>query len=265
VSGYAPWRTVRFARAGAGRLPLELYDAMIAASARPGPGSPPAYHNPRDPGAIRIQESVLAPIERRLLIWLARRMPAFVTPDKLTALGLISLAFAGLLYALASRWPLALLAVNLFIALNWFGDSLDGTLARVRNKQRPRYGFYVDHAVDAVGATFILTGMAVSGFVTASLAVGMLVAFLLVSVESYLATYALGRFRLSHWKFGPTELRILLAIGNVYAFFKPVVIVIGSEFKFFDVGFACGIVGLGSVLVRSLVRNTRELYRAERV
>jgi phosphatidylglycerophosphate synthase len=188
-----------------------------------------------------------------------------VTPDKLTMLGLVSLASAGLCYALSSRWPVALLAVNLFIAFNWFGDSLDGTLARVRNKQRPRYGFYVDHAVDAVGATFILTGMAASGFVTGWLAIGMLVAFLLVSVESYLATYALGRFRLSHWKFGPTELRILLAVGNVYAFFKPTVIVFGSEYRFFDVGFACGIVGLALVLVRSLVRNTRELYSAERV
>jgi archaetidylinositol phosphate synthase len=192
-------------------------------------------------------------------------MPSFVTPDKLTALGLVSLVSAGLFYALASVWPVALLAVNLFIALNWFGDSLDGTLARVRNKQRPRYGFYVDHAVDAVGATFILGGMACSGFVTAWLAIGMLVAFLLVSVESYLATYALGRFRLSHWKFGPTELRILLAIGNVYAYFKPTVILFGTELKFFDVGFACGIVGLALVLVRSLVRNTRELYRSERV
>jgi archaetidylinositol phosphate synthase len=244
---------------------LELYDAIIATPTPSGQEPQAAYRNPRDPGAVRIQESVLAPLERRLLIWLARRMPTFVTPDKLTALGLVSLASAGLLYALSSRWPLALLGVNLFIALNWFGDSLDGTLARVRNKQRPRYGFYVDHAVDAVGAMFILTGMAASGFVTERLAVGMLVVFLLVSVESYLATYALGRFHLSHWKFGPTELRILLAIGNVYAYFKPTVILFGSQFKFFDVGFACGIVGLACVLVHSLVRNTRELYRAERV
>jgi archaetidylinositol phosphate synthase len=241
---------------------MELYDTIVPAAAKP---ATQAFQPPRDPGAIRIQESFLAPLERRVLIWLARRMPPWVTPDKLTLLGLSSLAAAGALYAASARWSVALLVVNVFVALNWFGDSLDGTLARVRNKQRPRYGFYVDHAVDALGAMFVLTGLAASGFVSERLAVGMLVAFLLVSVESYLATYSLGRFRLSHWKFGPTELRLLLAIGNVYAYFKPNVVLFGNEFRLFDVGFACGIVGLAAVLVRSLVRNTRDLYRSERV
>jgi len=214
---------------------------------------------------IRIQESMLAPIERRTLIWLARRLPDRVTPDTLTLLGLVSLFLAGVAYASTRYWPSALFLVNIFIAANWFGDSLDGTLARVRDKQRPRYGFYVDHVVDALGAFFILSGFALSGFVHAGVALGMLVAFLLVSVESYLATYALGRFRLSYWKFGPTELRILLAVGNVVAYFKPNVVLFGFEFRFFDVGFVCGIVGLVAVLIRALVRNTRELYAAEKV
>jgi archaetidylinositol phosphate synthase len=244
---------------------MDLYDVLVSGDATTGPGSTSSFRPPRPPGAIRIQESVLAPAERRLLIWLARRMPPWITPDVLTSLGLLGLACAGALYACASRWPEALLFVNAFIALNWFGDSLDGTLARVRDKQRPRYGFYVDHAVDALGACFVLTGMAASGYVSERLAGAMLVAFLLVSVESYLATYALGKFRLSHWKFGPTELRLLLAIGNVCVYVRPVVTLFGSEYRFFDVGFAVGTVGLAAALIRSLVRNTRDLYRAERV
>jgi phosphatidylglycerophosphate synthase len=244
---------------------MDIYDALVPGNSAPESGSASSFRAPRHPGSVRIQESMLAPAERRVLIWLARRMPAWVTPDLLTLLGLASLAIAGVLYAVASVWPVALFIVNAFIALNWFGDSLDGTLARVRDKQRPRYGFYVDHTVDAVGAFLVLAGMAASGYVSERLAAGMLVAFLLVSVESYLAAYALGTFRLSHWKFGPTELRLLLAIGNVFAYFRPVVTIFGMSFRFLDVGFAIGIVGLAAVLARSLARNTRDLYRAERV
>src|SRR5262245_50729370 len=105
--------------------------------------------------ATRQQESFLRPLEKPALLWLARRMPAWVTPDHLTILGFVAMITAGICYALARHHPLALLAAVACLGLNWFGDSLDGTLARFREKQRPRYGFYVDHIVDTFGALFL--------------------------------------------------------------------------------------------------------------
>lgn len=215
--------------------------------------------------ARRRQESLLAPAERRVLVWMARRLPAWVTPDMLTALGLAALAGAGACYAASLRWPAALFAASVFVVANWFGDSLDGTLARVRERQRPRYGFYVDHVVDAVGALFVLSGLAVSGYATPLLAAGVLVAFLLLSIEAYLAAYTLGTFRLSHAWFGPTELRLLLIVGNAVAYAKPRVTLAGATMPFFDAGFAIAVVAMLAVFAVSSIRNARALARAERV
>jgi archaetidylinositol phosphate synthase len=215
--------------------------------------------------AERTQQSLLAPLERRLLHALARRMPDRVRPDHLTSLGLGSLVVAGLLYAAASRAPLALLLVNVCLVANWFGDSLDGTLARVRGKLRPRYGFYVDHIVDAFGALFVLGGLAVSGYVTPAVALALLVAFLLFSVEVYLTTYCLGTFRLSYFKFSPTEMRVLLVVGNCVAYARPRVRVLGADLPFFDVGLGIAAAVMVATVVVSAVAHTRALFAAERV
>ena len=213
--------------------------------------------------ARRVLQSLLAEPERRALQFLAARMPRWVNSDHLTLLGLGSMLGAGLAYW-AARWePLALLLVCIFLALNWFGDSLDGTLARFRNQQRPRYGFYVDHVVDALGALFMLGGLALSGYMHPAIAIGLLVAYLLLASESYLATYTIGEFRLTHFLFGPTELRVLLAIGNVYLLFKPMVHLGGREFRLFDVGGAVGIAGMLAVFMLAALRNTVRLYREE--
>lgn len=172
---------------------------------------------------------------------------------------------AGASYALAHWWPPALLLVNLWLAVNWFGDSLDGTLARVRNKLRPRYGFYVDHVVDAFGALFLLSGMGLSGYMTPAVAIALLITYLLLSIDIYLATYTIGTFELSFWIFGPTELRILLAIGNVFVLLKPWVKLFGEEYLFYDVGGTIAALGLAVVLIISVVRHTYTLYNAERI
>ncbi len=172
---------------------------------------------------------------------------------------------AGVCYAWARTWPPALVLVCACLALNWFGDSLDGTLARVRNQQRPRYGFYVDHMVDAVGALFLLGGLAFSGYMSERVALAMLIGFLLLSIDSYLATYSLGVFHISFWKFSPTEMRILLSIGNLYALAKPEVKVFGERFLFFDVSGFIAVLSMSVVLLLSVGRNTMALYRAERV
>lgn len=213
--------------------------------------------------AARVNRSLTAAAEKRVLEALARRAPAWVTSDQLTALGLAAQVAAGACYALA-RWDRrVLLAGVVCLALNWLGDSLDGTLARVRGCQRPRYGFYVDHMVDQLGALAMMTGMAVSGLAHAQVAVAMLVAFLLLSAESYLATYTLGRFEMSQGWFGPTEIRILLAAGNVAVVHSPWATILGHRWLLLDVG---GAVGAAAMLLMALtvtVRHTAALYRAE--
>jgi phosphatidylglycerophosphate synthase len=211
----------------------------------------------------RIQESILAPLESKCLIWLAERTPGWVQSDHLTLLGLLSMALAGFSYWLAGWNPLALLLVNLCLALNWLGDSLDGTLARVRNQQRPRYGFYVDHMVDAFGAFFLLAGLTMSGTMSPWVSTGLLIAYLLLSIETYLATYTLGRFRLSMARMSPTELRILIAIGNLVLFFHPTVRLLGQSYRFYDAAGAIGILAILLALLASFTRNVLALYRAE--
>ena len=214
--------------------------------------------------AQRIQESALAGVEKKTLIWLAERTPPAINSDHLTALGLAAMLGVGLSYWLAATRPLLGLSLASFcLALNWLGDSLDGTLARVRNKQRPRYGFYVDHVVDMLGAAFVLGGLAMSGYMSAPVAGIVLIAFLMLSVDCYLATYTLGRFRISFGAFSPTELRILLAIGNGALLWKPYSKLFGREFLLFDVGGVIGAIGMMGILLMSIARNTAQLYREE--
>ncbi len=207
--------------------------------------------------AQRIHGSLTAQMEKIALIWLAQRTPRWINPDHLTGLGVLAQLFAGASYALA-RWNrYALLLVIFFLALNWLGDSLDGTLARVRNQQRPRYGFYVDHMVDSFGALFLMAGLALSGYMQPALAIALLIAFLLLSIQSYLATYTMGEFHLSFWRFGPTELRILLAVGNLALLRNPLVHLLGhGPYRLFDVGGASGLAGMAVMLLWITATNT---------
>jgi phosphatidylglycerophosphate synthase len=213
----------------------------------------------------RVQESFVAALEKRSLIWMAERTPSWIGPDHLTALGLTAQICAGACYALAAwnrNWLLGAIA---FLALNWLGDSLDGTLARVRQQLRPSYGFYVDHMVDTFGALALMGGLALSRYMHPWIAMSLLVGFLVMSIQSYLATYALGEFRLSFWNFGPTELRILLAVGNLALFWKPSVHLFGKQFRLFDVGGAIGALGMALMILFFTRQNTLRLYREERI
>ena len=209
------------------------------------------------------QQSITAPLERRALAWLATRMPAWVNSDHLTLLGFAAMILAGASYALA-RWNGAgLLLATVCLALNWFGDSLDGTLARLRNRQRPRYGFYVDHVIDTIGGLFLMGGLAVSGYVDWRIALGMYIGFLMLSVETYLAAYATGTFRLSCAKLGPTEIRILLALGNMALWIDPGARVAGTPYRLLDAGGVAAIAGIMAMMVFLTVRHTAQLYREE--
>jgi len=213
--------------------------------------------------AFRLQKSFTASAERKALAWLAARLPARMNSDHLTVIGFVAMLLAGASYAFARTHRAGLILATLFLALNWFGDSLDGTLARLRNRQRPRYGFYVDHMIDTFGGLFLMGGLAVSGLIDWRIALGMFVAFLMLSVEVYLATYCLETFQLSFAKFGPTEIRILLALGNVALWFRPDVLVFGSSYRLFDAGGIIAIAAMSGMLIVSAILNTVKLYRAE--
>jgi archaetidylinositol phosphate synthase len=217
------------------------------------------------PEIQRVQESWVAAAERKALLWLAARTPQRIGPDHLTALGLVAQLAAGLCYALAQWDRFALLGAIVCLALNWLGDSLDGTLARVRQRLRPRYGFYVDHMVDSFGALALMGGLAMSGYIHPWIAAGLLIAFLMLSIQSYLATHALGEFRLSFWRFGPTELRILLTVGNLALLWRPTVHLFGGVYRLFDIGGAIGLAGMMSMCFFFTAKNTARLYGEERV
>jgi archaetidylinositol phosphate synthase len=214
---------------------------------------------------IRDHRSVLARAEKRLLVYIAARLPAAITSDHLTFLALVAMVGAGAAFAAihAAWWSAGLFVLAL--AANWFGDSLDGTVARVRNHQRPRYGYYVDHVVDLTGTTALLAGMAASGLMTPAVAIGLLAAYCLVAAESYLATHSCGVFRISFAGVGPTELRIFLAIGAVVVAIDPWVNVAGRRLLLLDVSGIIGTAGLLTAFAVSAIRNTRALYAAEPV
>ena len=218
----------------------------------------PLFHTAR-----RINQSLTASFERRVLEWMAKRAPRWLTSDQLTVLGLSAQIGAGIFYAVSRYNRYALLLVIVCLALNWLGDSMDGTLARVRCQQRPRYGFYVDHMVDMFGAVALMCGLGYSGFLHWPTAIAMLIAFLLLSGESYLATYTLSRFQLSQGIFGPTEIRIFLIIGNLALLRSPYATLFGQRFLLFDVG---GTIAAACMFVMAVIitaRHTAQLYRQE--
>lgn len=215
--------------------------------------------------ARRLQQSILTPLEKKTLHWLASGLPRWVKPDHLTSLGFLGMIMVGASYALSAQNPSYLFLAGLFLIVNWFGDSLDGTVARLRNIQRPRYGFYVDHIVDCFGAVFLTLGLIISGYISIIPAVLALVVFLLLSIHTYLATYVNGVFKLSAGMLGPTELRVILIGINIWIFYNPTILISGHRFLFFDVaGYVLAIL-MAMVLLFGVVQTTINLYNEERV
>jgi archaetidylinositol phosphate synthase len=215
-------------------------------------------------GHVRDHRSLLAAAETRALVWIAGRLPQWISSDQLSAVGLVSMAVAGACFA---AWPAAGWAGPGIIAalgLNWFGDSLDGTLARVRNQQRPRYGYYVDHVIDLAGTSFLLGGLAVSGLMSPLVAVAVLAGYVLVCAETYLATHVTRVFTMSFLGFGPTELRIVLGAGVLKAMSTPWIdMVFIGPVRLFDIGGVVAAAGLTMAFCVNAVHNARRLYREE--
>jgi phosphatidylglycerophosphate synthase len=213
---------------------------------------------------VREHRSFLAHREKQFLIWTAQRLPQWLHSDHLTCLALAAMVLAGGGYWLL-RWDTrAVWLVVASLVLNWFGDSLDGTLARVRRVERPRYGYYVDHVLDIVGTALLLGGLALSGYMNPVIALSVLVVYLLVTGEVFLATTTRGVFKMSSFGLGPTELRILLAIGTLALPGNPHVS-IGSlgRMPLFDFGGVVAILGLVASLLIAVIHNTRALSTLE--
>lgn len=164
--------------------------------------------------ARREMTFLLAEPERRLLRALAVRLPPWINSDQLTALGVLAATGTGVAYALSGRHAVALWAASALLVLNWLGDSLDGTLARVRHAERPRYGYYLDHAVDAYSTAAIGIGLGCSPFVSLGVALGLVVIYLVLSINVYLESAVFGAFRLGYGRLGPTEVRVILIAVN---------------------------------------------------
>jgi phosphatidylglycerophosphate synthase len=196
---------------------------------------------------------------------LAQAMPDYINSDHLTLLGLAGMLLAGVFYYL-SQWHWWMLhLVNLALVLNWFGDSLDGTLARFRGKTRPRYGYYIDHVLDNFGALLIATGLALAGLMSTTIALVFLTTYLLLNINIYLATSTLGVFKISYGKLGPTELRLVLIIGNLFLINHSEVSLFGHTLFLYDIGALVGVSVMAVILVAATLRNTRALYRMERL
>jgi archaetidylinositol phosphate synthase len=213
--------------------------------------------------ATRINRSLTARLEKRALEWMAIRAPERVTSDRLTLLGFVAQVACGACFALARFDRLFLLCAVVCLALNWLGDSLDGTLARVRHIERPRYGFYVDHMADVFGSVALMLGLGCSRLIHPAVAIAMLLAFLVLAAESYLATYTLSRFELSQGLFGPTEIRIVLAIGTLELLRSPWAHLFGHRFLLFDIGGAVAATTMFVMAITVTVRHIAQLYREE--
>jgi phosphatidylglycerophosphate synthase len=215
--------------------------------------------------ATREKTFLLARPEARVLDWIARRLPRGVMPDHLTALGVLAAIGIAAAYVLSNRDPVWLWAASGLLVVHWLGDSLDGTLARVRRTERPRYGYYLDHLVDAIATVVIGLGLGLSPHMLLVTGLAIVVAYLVLSINTYLETSALGVFSLGYGRLGPTEARLgLIALNAVLALgVLPAVTIAGIGVTVLD---AAGLALAGAMIVAVGVRaarNLRELARLE--
>ncbi|MGE5176748.1 MAG: CDP-alcohol phosphatidyltransferase family protein [Hyphomicrobiales bacterium] len=201
---------------------------------------------------------LLAGFERWALPRLAGALPRGVLPDHLTLLGVLAATFIAVCYALSNRSDVWLVAASGALVVHWFADSLDGTLARVRKIERPRYGYYIDHLTDAYSTTAIGIGLGLSPYMLLAVGLAIAIAYLLLSINVYLETQTLGEFKIGYAWFGPTEARVVLIGLNTLALFRPPlpfhVGVIGATL--FDL---IGVAVAGTMATMLLARAARNL------
>lgn len=213
----------------------------------------------------RTSEFVLSRFEKRVLPWLAARLPAWVLPDHLTLLGLLASTFIAVAYMLSNQDARWLWAASGALIVQWFGDSLDGNLARYRKIERPRYGYYLDHLTDAYSTLAIGLGLGLSPYMLLAVGLAVVTAYLILSINVYLETYVFGEFSFSYGKLGPTEVRVLLILLNAAAYFVGAwqFRVYGVYVTAFDIAGTFIAIGMLVLLLGRASGNLRRLARLE--
>jgi len=209
----------------------------------------------------RVNDILLGPLERPALQWLAAKMPEWVTPDVLTGIGILGSILIFASYCLSNLGAGFLWLASLGLVINWFGDSLDGTVARYRKIERPKFGFFIDHTVDAFSEMLVVLGLGLSPYVRFDVACLALIGYLLVSVLVYVRTYVDGVFKISYGKLGPTEVRVIVMLLNAAMFFygAPTFATSLGQFSIYDLAVALVAVILFLIFSVSTIQGAREL------
>ena len=213
----------------------------------------------------RVLDSFTGPIEKPVLLWLAARMPDWVTSDFLTGIGTLGSIIIFVSYWLTNKNVYFLWLACFGFFVNWFGDSMDGTLARYRKIERPKYGFFIDHVVDAYNEVLVFLGLAVSPFVRFELATLALIGYLLLSILVYITTCVMGEFRISYGKLGPTEARLIAVSANILVFFvgNPKIKLLGVTTTVYD-WLAILVIGiLAIILATTTISRARSLSKLD--
>jgi archaetidylinositol phosphate synthase len=213
----------------------------------------------------RVNDILLGPLERPALAWLAARLPKWVTPDILTGLGLLAGILIALSYWLTNYNNIFLWLASFGFFLNWFGDSLDGTVARFRKIERPRYGFFIDHNMDAITSILVFWGLGLSPYVDFKIAMLGLSSYMLLAVFVYVLTYATGVFRISSSKIGPTEIRAISVLANTIIYFVgnlKIGFLFGTYTLYSLIVFGVAIMLFGLFII-NVVQEARNLLQAE--
>lgn len=219
--------------------------------------------------ARRTTKALLALPEKKLLLWVAPRLPSWVLPDHLTGLALFGTVMIATAYGLSNQGPGWLWVVNLGLVIHWFGDSLDGNLARVRKIERPKYGFYVDHLADALTTVAVALGLGLSPYLLLAVGFAIGIGYLLLSINIYLETIVRGEFRFDYGVIGPTEARLLLMIMNgIAAAVGPLEFTVPTPrgpvvMTYFDVVGIAASLGMAAMLTRRTARNLKILSALE--
>ena len=214
----------------------------------------------------RILDSITGPHEKKLLVWIAQRLPAWVTPDIMTALGVLGALIIFLGYVLSNIHPAYLWLASFGFVVNWFGDSLDGTLARVRDIQRPLYGFFIDHTIDSFSIVMLFIGIGFSPFVHFNIALMALIGYMQLSILVYIRTCVKGEFKISYGVLGATEGRILAILANTVVFFvgNPVYPLFGYSLSAYDLFAIFVAILLFSIFFSSAYTQAREILEMEK-
>ncbi len=213
----------------------------------------------------RVNDILIGPLERPALQWLAQRMPKFVTPDLLTITGLLGSLITGVSYYLTSFDKLFLWFADLGLVINWFGDSLDGTLARFRKIERPKYGYFIDHTLDSLSIIIIAIGVGLSPYARFEFVMFALVGYLLMSILVYIRTYVYGIFKISYYKIGPTEVRLIIIILNTLVYFLGAdeYVYNGERYTILDFASIFFAIGLLIIFILSIVFEGNKLKKED--